>query len=190
MREAANSATHVDRSASPFAAAVASAQGGWADRSGSISIKWNACGALPDLLQPDLDLVLVGTAVGERSAARDYYAGRGSTLWAYLEEAGLTPTRLEPHDDAELLRYGIGLTDLVKRWHSHTTAACPTTFRRSTPRSGPIGRGSSPLRARRPAGSTRDAPGTLRRTLDFRIGRHRSDGIRAPVSVRREPDAH
>jgi TDG/mug DNA glycosylase family protein len=70
---------------------------------------------LPDYLQPDLRLVLVGTAVGEKSAARGhYYAGPGNDFWAYLYETGLTPTRLTPNDDASLPRYGIGLTDLVK----------------------------------------------------------------------------
>lgn len=70
---------------------------------------------LPDYLQPDLRLVLVGTAVGEKSAARGhYYAWPGNDFWAYLYETGLTPTRLTPNDDASLPRYGIGLTDLVK----------------------------------------------------------------------------
>jgi double-stranded uracil-DNA glycosylase len=70
---------------------------------------------LPDYLQPDLRLVLVGTAVGEKSAARGhYYAGPGNDFWAFLYEAGLAPTRLTPNDDASLPRYGIGLTDLVK----------------------------------------------------------------------------
>ena len=59
--------------------------------------------------------MLVGTAVGEKSAARGhYYAGPGNDFWAFLYEAGLTPTRLTPNDDASLPRYGIGLTDLVK----------------------------------------------------------------------------
>jgi TDG/mug DNA glycosylase family protein len=70
---------------------------------------------LPDLVLEDLKLVLVGTAVGAQSAARGhYYAGRGNSFWVFLEAAGLTPERLEPQQDAELLRYGIGLTDLVK----------------------------------------------------------------------------
>jgi hypothetical protein len=70
---------------------------------------------LPDYLEPDLRLVLVGTAVGEQSATRGhYYAGPGNSFWKFLHEAALTPTRLEPLDDATLPRYGIGLTDLVK----------------------------------------------------------------------------
>jgi TDG/mug DNA glycosylase family protein len=70
---------------------------------------------LPDYLQPDLRLVLVGTAVGERSAIRGhYYAGPGNSFWSFLYEAGLTPTKLDPTQDVTLLTYGIGLTDLVK----------------------------------------------------------------------------
>jgi double-stranded uracil-DNA glycosylase len=70
---------------------------------------------LPDYLASNLRLVLVGTAVGEKSAERGhYYAGPGNDFWAFLHEAGLTPTKLMPNDDGTLLRYGIGVTDLVK----------------------------------------------------------------------------
>jgi TDG/mug DNA glycosylase family protein len=70
---------------------------------------------LPDYLQPDLRLVLVGTAVSEQSAIRGhYYAGPGNSFWTFLHQAGLTPTTLDPTHDATLPQYGIGLTDLVK----------------------------------------------------------------------------
>jgi len=60
--------------------------------------------------------VIVGTAVGEKSAARGhYYAGPGNEMWRFLhDEAGLTSVRLSPERDHELPRHGIGLTDLVK----------------------------------------------------------------------------
>ena len=46
---------------------------------------------LPDYLSPGLKVVFVGTAAGERSAARGhYYAGRGNKFWELLWEAGLT----------------------------------------------------------------------------------------------------
>jgi TDG/mug DNA glycosylase family protein len=70
---------------------------------------------LPDYLEPDLRLVLVGTVVGEQSATRGhYYAGHGNSFWKFLHAAALTSTRLGPLDDATLPRYRIGLTDLVK----------------------------------------------------------------------------
>jgi double-stranded uracil-DNA glycosylase len=53
----------------------------------------------------------VATASAERG---HYYSGRGNKFWQLLHESGFTPTRLVPEDDASLLSYGIGMTDLVK----------------------------------------------------------------------------
>ena len=70
---------------------------------------------LPTYLAPNLRVVLVGTAVGETSAARShYYAGPGNEFWTFLHECGLTPTTLDPSDDATPPSYGIRLTDLAK----------------------------------------------------------------------------
>jgi TDG/mug DNA glycosylase family protein len=70
---------------------------------------------LPDYLDHGLRVVFCGTAAGTRSAARGhYYAGPGNDFWRYLFEAGLTPRQFVPVDDAEVLSYGIGLTDLAK----------------------------------------------------------------------------
>lgn len=71
--------------------------------------------ALPDLLAPGLALVICGSAAGRRSAQlRQYYAGPGNKFWRTLHEIGLTPRRLAPAEYAELLSFGIGLTDVVK----------------------------------------------------------------------------
>ena len=70
---------------------------------------------LPDLLANGLDLVIVGTAAGRTSAARQcYYAGPGNRFWRTLHEVGLTPKELRPDEYARLVEYGIGLTDLAK----------------------------------------------------------------------------
>lgn len=70
---------------------------------------------LPDLLAPDLDLVLCGTAPSRISAARSaYYANPGNRFWQTLAEVGLTPHRLAPAAYPALLGLGIGLTDLNK----------------------------------------------------------------------------
>jgi TDG/mug DNA glycosylase family protein len=72
--------------------------------------------SLPDYLQPGLDLVVVGFNPGERSAILGhYYAGRGNLFWPLLYEAGLLPEALTYAEDARILEFGIGLTDLVKR---------------------------------------------------------------------------
>lgn len=71
---------------------------------------------LPDYLAPGLKVVFVGTAAGERSAARGhYYAGSGNKFWELVWGAGLTGDRiLIPEQDEHLLSHGIGLTDVAK----------------------------------------------------------------------------
>lgn len=70
---------------------------------------------VPDMLQPGLDLVLCGTALGAASyKARAYYAHPQNKFWDIIHRAGLVPERLQPADYALLLNHKIGLTDLCK----------------------------------------------------------------------------
>jgi hypothetical protein len=70
---------------------------------------------LPDLLRPDLDLLICGTAAGAISAARGaYYANPGNRFWSVLAETGLTPHRFRPEEFPRLTALGIGLTDVCK----------------------------------------------------------------------------
>ncbi|MHB9145510.1 MAG: Cof-type HAD-IIB family hydrolase [Symbiobacteriia bacterium] len=70
----------------------------------------------PDILAPDLDVVMVGFNPGLRSGATGHhYAGRGNRFWELLFTAGLTPVLLSPEQDRDLLQYGIGSTNLVVR---------------------------------------------------------------------------
>ena len=70
---------------------------------------------LPDQLQEHLRLVFVGTAAGQRSAdLGHYYAHSGNRFWRTIHEVGITPRRYEPHEFADLVRLGIGFTDLCK----------------------------------------------------------------------------
>ena len=70
---------------------------------------------LPDQLQDHLRLVFVGTAAGQRSAdTGHYYAGPGNRFWRTIHEVGITPRRYEPHEFPELLKLGIGFTDVCK----------------------------------------------------------------------------
>ena len=71
--------------------------------------------SLPDYLQPGLRLVFVGFNPSMRSAAvGHYYAGPGNLFWPLLYESGLLPAPLTYAEDARILEFGIGLTDLVQ----------------------------------------------------------------------------
>ena len=78
---------------------------------------WVACfDVLPDILGPHLSAVFVGTSKSDESIRRGhYYAGRGNKFWDLLEATRLVTERLQPERDSEVLRFGIGLTDLVAR---------------------------------------------------------------------------
>jgi TDG/mug DNA glycosylase family protein len=70
---------------------------------------------LEDLLRPGLRLVLCGSAAGRESARVGMpYAHPGNRFWRALAEVGLTPRRLKPDEAAQLLAFGIGLTDVCK----------------------------------------------------------------------------
>ena len=79
---------------------------------------------LPDILAPGLTIVFVGINPGLLSAQRGrYFARRSNRFWPALSRSVLSlPIRealgreeLGPEDDGQLLRFGIGFTDVVKR---------------------------------------------------------------------------
>ncbi|MFQ5600783.1 MAG: mismatch-specific DNA-glycosylase [Candidatus Krumholzibacteriia bacterium] len=73
-------------------------------------------GALPDHVRPGLRVLFVGINPGTRSAATGHhYAGRSNRFWKLLHESGLVPEPLTCERDAEVLRWGYGLTNLVAR---------------------------------------------------------------------------
>lgn len=74
---------------------------------------------LPDYLRDGLDIVFVGTAASDVSAARKhYYSGYNNAFYKCIFEAGIVPVPLGPEDDWRLPDYGVGLTDLVKNRHA------------------------------------------------------------------------
>jgi TDG/mug DNA glycosylase family protein len=71
---------------------------------------------MQDILGPGIQLLFVGFNPSLKSAETGHhYAGRGNEFWRLLHAAGLTPLLLKPDEDRELLRFGIGSTNLVKR---------------------------------------------------------------------------
>lgn len=73
-------------------------------------------GTIPDLVAPGLRVLLVGINPGLMSAAVGHHFGNpANRLWPVLHQAGFTPRRLHPMESHELLRYGVGITNLVAR---------------------------------------------------------------------------
>jgi TDG/mug DNA glycosylase family protein len=71
-------------------------------------------------LAPGLDLVLCGTAPSRVSRqVGAYYATTGNLFWPTLHAVGLTPRRLQPLEYAQVVAFGLGLTDVNKtQWGS------------------------------------------------------------------------
>jgi double-stranded uracil-DNA glycosylase len=71
---------------------------------------------LRDVIAPDLDVLFVGINPSLLSAERGHHFARpGNRFWPALHLAGLTPRRLTPDEDEELLGYGLGVTNVVDR---------------------------------------------------------------------------
>ena len=72
--------------------------------------------AVPDVLGPGLDVVFCGINPGRVSdAAKAHFANPRNDFWRLLHQAGFTPRQLEPSEQFELLRFGIGATNAAYR---------------------------------------------------------------------------
>ncbi|MEM5786982.1 MAG: G/U mismatch-specific DNA glycosylase [Syntrophobacteraceae bacterium] len=73
-------------------------------------------GQIEDVIAPGLRLLFCGINPGLYTAAVGHHFGRpGNRFWPALHRAGFTPRLLSPFDEAELLDYGYGITNLVNR---------------------------------------------------------------------------
>src|SRR3954454_10308169 len=71
---------------------------------------------LGPLVPPGLTLLLVGINPSLRSEEGGHeFARPGDRFWAALHAPGITPRRLRPEEDAELLGLGIGVTNIAAR---------------------------------------------------------------------------
>ncbi|MGY1773785.1 G/U mismatch-specific DNA glycosylase [Blastococcus sp. SYSU D00813] len=71
---------------------------------------------LPDVVAPGLDVLFCGINPSLTSAAVGHHFARpGNRFWPAIHLAGLTPRRLTPDEDRELLRYGLGSTNIADR---------------------------------------------------------------------------
>jgi double-stranded uracil-DNA glycosylase len=75
-----------------------------------------AGGRVPDVLAPGLAVLFCGINPGLWSAAVGHHFARpGNRFWPALHLAGFTPRVLDPAEDVDLPRYGLGITNLVGR---------------------------------------------------------------------------
>jgi len=97
---------------------------------------------LPDYLRPGLDLVLIGINPGLYSVARGHYFARTtSRFWPAFSRSKLSERirrelgveKLLPEHDSQLPRFGIGLTDVVKRPSANASEITPEDFARWIP---------------------------------------------------------
>jgi TDG/mug DNA glycosylase family protein len=90
---------------------------------------------LPDYLRSGLDVVFVGFNPGDRSSRiGHYYAGRGNQFWSLLFESGLVSEQIAPEDDRRVIEFGIGLTDIVKRWSKSSSSLRAPDYQNGIPR--------------------------------------------------------
>jgi TDG/mug DNA glycosylase family protein len=72
--------------------------------------------ALLDVISPDLNILFCGINPGLYSAAVGHHFARpGNRFWPALYVAGFTPRLLSCYEERELLSYGYGITNLVRR---------------------------------------------------------------------------
>ena len=92
---------------------------------------------LPDYLAPGLDLLFIGINPSLYSVQRGhYFARRTNRFWPALSRSRLSaPIRaalgrdtLGPEDDAALLAFGIGFTDVVKEPSRSASEVSPALF--------------------------------------------------------------
>jgi double-stranded uracil-DNA glycosylase len=97
---------------------------------------------LPDYLEPGLDLVFVGINPGLYSVAQGhYFARRNSRFWPALSASKLSAgirqslgtSTLKPEHDHVLSKFGIGLTDVIKRPSANAAELSPEEFKKWSP---------------------------------------------------------
>jgi len=84
---------------------------------------------VPDLVAPGLKILFVGINPGLYSAAIGHHFGRpGNRFWPALFASGLTPRLFSPFEEAELLKLGIGIVNIVDRATVGSAELLPAEF--------------------------------------------------------------
>jgi len=89
---------------------------------------------LPDYLKKGLDIVFVGLNPSIYSMQEGhYFANPRNRFWPALNRSGLVGRELSPEQDASILEFGIGFTDVVKRPTPQASGLNAADFRRWCP---------------------------------------------------------
>ena len=89
---------------------------------------------LRDYLRDGLDIVFVGINPSRYSVeAGHYFANPRNRFWPALNRSCLLDKDMAPQDDASLLDYGIGFTDVVKRPTPQASGLKAADYRRWAP---------------------------------------------------------
>ena len=90
---------------------------------------------VPDLVRPGLDVLLCGINPSLWSGAVGlHFANPSNRLWPTLHLSGWTSRRLHPHETAELLAAGLGVTNLVPRATARADELTDDELRAGLPR--------------------------------------------------------
>src|SRR5580692_3556058 len=90
---------------------------------------------VPDLIATGLRVLFCGINPGLYSAATGrHFARPGNRFWPALHAAGFTPRRLAPSEQAELTRYGLGITNIAPRATAQAAELTPAELREGADR--------------------------------------------------------
>lgn len=71
---------------------------------------------VPDVIAPDLHVLFCGINPGLYTAAVGHHFARpGNRFWPALHKSGFTNRLLSPFEEDELLKHGLGITNVVAR---------------------------------------------------------------------------
>ncbi|MEL6158780.1 MAG: G/U mismatch-specific DNA glycosylase [Cyanobacteria bacterium J06623_5] len=71
---------------------------------------------MPDIIGPDLKVLFCGINPSLYSVVVGHHFGRpGNRFWKALHQAGFTPRLYHPSEDADLLKLGIGISNMAPK---------------------------------------------------------------------------
>jgi TDG/mug DNA glycosylase family protein len=81
---------------------------------------------IPDVAAPGLSVLFAGINPGLYSAATGYHFARpGNRFWPALHLSGFTDRLLRPHEQQQLLAFGLGITNVVARATARASELTP-----------------------------------------------------------------